>query len=188
MKSVVPFVNNLFKSKSYLFENLLLDPGDRWEGFLNVSTILLTHAHFDHIYGVNRVLELNPTAKVFTNEFGKRMLLDARQNLSLYHGSPFTLNYPEKIVTVFNGEEIEGAGGLKAKAIFTPGHNPSCITWLIGNALFTGDSFIPGIKTVTNLPKGNKTEAEKSEKLIKEISQGKVIYPGHEITYQGERL
>ncbi len=49
---------------SYAFSRVLVDPGDVWEGFKNVSAVLLTHAHFDHIYGLNELLEISPEAKV----------------------------------------------------------------------------------------------------------------------------
>ena len=172
-------VNSLFNSISYRFGSVLCDPGDEWEGFHNVSAVLLTHAHFDHIYGLNRVIELNPAVKVYTNETGRDILMNARKNLSFYHETPFVISNPSQIVIIEEGVEISIGKVVTAKAFFTPGHNPSCITWLINDSLFTGDSFIPGIKTVTNLPGGNKYQAEESLALIKKLSIGKAIYPGH---------
>lgn len=166
---------------SYAFAGILLDPGDEWQGFESVSKVLLTHAHFDHIYGLNRVLKFSPDAKVFTNEYGKEMLLNSRKNLSFYHETPFVFEYPESIVIVNDHDEIDFGKGMRAKALFTPGHNPSCITWIIGDVIFTGDSYIPGINTVSNLPKGNKVQAIKSENLIKRLAIGKTIYPGHSV-------
>lgn len=166
---------------SYAFNGILVDSGDVWVGFEGVLRILLTHAHFDHIYGLNKVLELNPDAKVYTNEEGREMLLDARRNLSLYHETPFVFEHPESIIIVNEGDEICLGDNIVAKAIFTPGHNPSCITWLVGECIFTGDSYIPGIKTITNLPKGNKVQAMESGRLILTLAEGKTIYPGHEI-------
>lgn len=171
----------MLNSLSYRIVDCLIDPGDMWEGFNNVRLILLTHAHFDHIYGLNDVLSISPNALVYTNEYGREMLLNAKKNMSYYHETPFVFEHPNLIRLVENGEEILLDDGLIAKAVFTPGHNPSCITWLIGNMMFTGDSLIPGIKTVTNLPKGNKLQALESEKIIKELAKGKYIYPGHKI-------
>ena len=109
------------------------------------------------------------------------MLLNARKNLSFYHESPFEISDPSRIVIVNDGDEVHLAEGFTAKAIFTPGHNPSCITWQIEDALFTGDSYIPGIKTVTNLPGCNKLQAEESIALIKQLAIGRTIYPGHKV-------
>ncbi len=172
-------INSLFSSITYGIGGVLLDPGDKWEGFNEVSAVLLTHAHFDHIYGLNQVVELNPKVRVFTNEVGKEMLLNARKNMSLYNDTPFVFEYPERIVMVNDREEIDLGNGVIAKAVFTPGHNPSCITWIIGDALFTGDVYIPGLKTVTNLPGGNKQQAQESLELIQELAQKRTVYPGH---------
>lgn len=174
-------LNNLFSSVSYYINNVLVDIGDYWDGFNNTKKVLLTHAHFDHIYGLNELYCLYPDIKVYTNAIGREMLLNARKNLSSYHESPFVISDPSRIVVVHDGDEVEIGDSLKAKAFFTPGHNHSCITWQIGDALFTGDSYIPGIKTVTNLPGGNKHQAEESIALIKKLAIGRTIYPGHKV-------
>ncbi len=174
-------INSLFDSISYRIGNLLIDPGDEWEGMDDVEAVLLTHAHFDHIYGLNCVIEKSPMAKVYTNAHGAQMLTDAKKNLSKYHENPFTLNTSGNIVIVNDNDEIEFSNGIKTKAIFTPGHNPSCITWLTGNCLFTGDAYIPGIKTVTNLPGADKKKALESEIKLIRLGERYRIYPGHYI-------
>lgn len=174
-------VNSIFNSISYKIGNSLIDPGDEWEEFENVDAVLLTHAHFDHIYGLNRVAELNPAVKIYTNVYGGKALLSDKLNMSRYHDSPFIFKYEEKIINVDNEEEINIGDDLTARAYFTLGHNPSCITWVIGDAVFTGDAYIPGVKTVTNLPGSNKLLAHQSELLIIKISQGRRVFPGHRI-------
>lgn len=174
-------INSLFNSICYHFNGCIVDPGDIWDGFNNLSVVLLTHAHFDHIYGLNEVLRISPNALVYTNEYGRDMLLNARKNMSYYHETPFVFDYPDCIRTVEDGTEVILSNGLVAKAVFTPGHNPSCITWVIDDMVFSGDSLIPGVKTVTNLPGGDKTKSIESEKLINLLTYGKIIYPGHKV-------
>ena len=173
-------INSLFHSVTYRMKSIVIDPGDtqHWEG---TTDILLTHAHFDHIYGLNELIAQAPEARILTNEHGRRMLLDDKLNMSRYHETPFRLLYLENICIVDDNEVITLADGMEAQAFFTPGHNPSCITWRIGDMLFTGDSYIPGIKTVTNLPGGDKQQARASESLIKSLSSGLVILPGHNV-------
>ena len=170
--------NSLFNSVTYRFGAMIVDPGDVWrfEGALNV---LLTHAHFDHIYGLNELLRLSPTAKVFTNASGREMLLDARKNMSFYNESPFVFDHPDRVVVVEEGDEVCLGEGLVALAVFTPGHNPSCITWVVGDAVFSGDALIPGVKTVTNLPGGDKVAAARSEERIRALKGARTLYPGH---------
>lgn len=173
--------NFLFNSVSYAYSGILIDPGDIWADFENTKTVLLTHAHFDHIYGLNELLKISPQAKVYTNEIGKAMLLDARKNLSVYNETPFIFQHPESIIVVTDGDEVDIDSEILAKATFTPGHNPSCITWVVRDMVFSGDSLIPGVKTITNLPKGNSTQAKESELLIMQIAKGRIIYPGHKV-------
>lgn len=182
-------VNSLFASCSYLFKmndqnGWIVDCGDITPiisllANCQLRGILLTHAHLDHIYGLNNLLKYSPDSLVFTNDVGKETLLDANQNLSHYHDSPFVFEFPENIKIVNDGNEINLSDKLKAKVIATPGHHPSCLSYLIGDFLFTGDSFIPGTKVITHLPKGDKSQAKESVQKIIEISNGKIIYPGH---------
>ncbi len=175
-------VNSLFCSVSYKYGDTLIDVGDEWEAFRNTKAVLLTHAHFDHIYGLNKLLSISPKTIVYTNNPGKDMLLDVKKNMSFYHGTPYSFEHPERIIIIEDGAKVDLGSQLFAKAIFTPGHSPSCITWQVNDNLFTGDSYIPGIKTVTNLPGGNKSEAESSLQLILDLeSVGNTVYPGHYI-------
>lgn len=173
------YVSHKFRVCSYKIHSCLIDTADEWDGFYRTDIVLLTHAHFDHIEGLNRLFELNPNVRVFTNAHGIKMLQDAKKNLSKFNESPFVFNHVDNVHLVNDGDEVVLSDGFVARAVFTPGHNPSCISWLIGDCLFTGDSYIPGIKTVTNLPGGNKYKAEKSEKMILNLAQDLTIYPGH---------
>lgn len=182
-------INSLFSSCSYVLvvgceKTWIVDCGDIDKLMYLIGDklprgVLLTHAHFDHIYGLNELLDLCPDTLIYTNECGKETLLDARKNMSLYHEIPFTFGYPDNIRIVNDGDEIELSEGLKAKVVSTPGHHPSCLTYIIGDTIFTGDSYIPGIKVVTNLPMGNKKQAQESIDKILAMSEGRTIYPGH---------
>ncbi len=172
-------INSFFNSISYCIGCILVDVGDYWDGFKQAEYVLLTHAHFDHIYGLNKLVDSNPKIKVFTNLSGKQMLCDAKKNLSYYHESSFVFDYPPNIVVINDGEEVVLKNGLIAKAVFTPGHNPSCITWIIDDYVFSGDSYIPGVKVITNLPDGNKEFARQSIEKIRQLSFSKKLLPGH---------
>ncbi|MCB6651666.1 MBL fold metallo-hydrolase, partial [Bacteroides salyersiae] len=48
------------------------------------------------------------------------------------------------------------------------------------NYLFTGDSYIPNVKLVTNLPRSNKEKAKKSlERILGLIKDDTIVCPGH---------
>ena len=180
-------VNSVFNSCSYVLTQdgytWLVDCGDvdrilpHVDGVL--QGVLLTHSHFDHIYGLNHLLSLFPGISVLTNLAGREGLLCDKLNFSRYHEEPFILDNPESVITLKDGDEYPLFEGVKAKVVATPGHSPCCVTWIVGDALFTGDSYIPGVKTVTNFPHSDKELASLSEARIRELAGQHQIYPGH---------
>lgn len=171
-------VNSLFSSITYRLGSTVIDPGDE-QDWSDVESVLLTHAHFDHIYGLSAIWEHNHNIKIYTNQFGCQALIDPKLNLSKYHGAPFTFNHPENVIVIGDNKTVTIEDTLSAIAHFTPGHNPSCITWVIDDCVFSGDSLIPGVKTVTNLPNGDKTAALASEQLIRQLAINRKLNPGH---------
>ena len=180
-------VNSIFNSCSYViaqdYFSWLVDCGDvdRIVPWLDgrLRGVLLTHAHFDHIYGLNTLLELFPNVPIFANAAAREALLSDKLNFSKYHGDPFVLNTPENVLQVEDGDRVSLFDGIVAQAVFTPGHSPGSVTWIVDDTIFTGDSFIPGMKTVTNLPHADKQLAAQSEELILDLSRRRIIYPGH---------
>ncbi len=182
-------VNSIFSSCSYVLSSnhcsWLVDCGDvdRILPLVDgpLCGVLLTHAHFDHIYGLNRLHAVLPDVPVYTNQQGSDGLLNDKINLSRYHENPFVMDNPGMIRVIEDGETIRVFDNVSVRAVFTPGHCPSCVTWVTDDAVFTGDSFIPGVKTVTILPHADKALASQSEQLIQELLDHRTIYPGHEI-------
>lgn len=180
-------VNTVFRSCSYVISHegcsWLVDCGDLDQILPLVDGklqgVLLTHAHFDHIYGLNSLMILYPGLSVYTNQAGLDTLLNDKLNFSRYYGEPIIFNEPVRVKLVEDREWVELFDGIRAQAVFTPGHSPCCVTWIIDDALFTGDSFIPGVKTVTNIPHSNKDLAAESEALIRELAEHRTIYSGH---------
>lgn len=180
-------VNTVFKSCSYVVvhdgNSWLVDCGDvdRILPLIDgqLKGVLLTHGHFDHLYGLNMLIALFPKVPVYTSPEGQEELLSDKLNFSKYYGEPFVLDAPDNVNLIGDGECVPLFDGIEAKAFYTPGHSPSCVTWQIGDSLFTGDSFIPGVKTVTNLPHADKIQAAKSEMLIRDLASDRVVYAGH---------
>lgn len=180
-------INSVFNSCSYMISQdnqcWLVDCGDVDQILPLVAGtlcgVLLTHAHFDHIYGLNALLSLYPAVPVYTCRAGLDGLLSDKLNFSRYYGDSIVLERPGNVRTLGDGEEINLFDGIMGRAVFTPGHSPSCVTWIVGDAVFTGDSYIPGVKTVTNIPHSDKTLAVQSEAIVKRLAEHFAIYPGH---------
>jgi glyoxylase-like metal-dependent hydrolase (beta-lactamase superfamily II) len=159
-----------------LIEKLL----DLKGGVFSIKGTLLTHAHYDHIYGLPKLTDLFPDIKVYTNSFGKKLLESERLNMSRYHEDP--INYMSKnLMECVEGDAIDLFDGVQAKVHHTPGHCPSCLSYEIGDFLFTGDAYIPGVKVVTTLRGSDKQQAIQSVERLLAMSKGKIICPGHEV-------
>lgn len=178
--------NSIFNSRTYVFFEddsnaaYIVDCGDvdkviEMVGGRKVEGVLLTHAHFDHIYGLPYLLEKFPNVAIYTNEWGKRALADEKLNMSRYYENPVRVDCAN-VQIVHDGEKVCGLDTYE-----TPGHNPSCICYTNCEMIFTGDAYIPGSKMVTNLPYCDKALSEESEKRIMRIAEGKSVYPGHSV-------
>ncbi len=188
------WVNRVFTSRSYILregacdEVWLVDVGDTDQILSmlrpeeSVKGVLLTHVHYDHIYGLPLLLKRFPNCQVITNAAGVEALASPKLNMSRYHEDPVAFE-GDNVVVVGDGDRISLTSGLVAQVFETPGHNPSCLTFLVEDKLFTGDSYIPGEKVVTTLPGGDKTRATASLERIMELSAGRVVFPGHEMRY-----
>lgn len=188
-------VNSVFNSRTYILSEdgsdkvWLVDCGDVESllsivGSRRVEGVLLTHTHSDHIYGLNRLLELFPDSRIVTNEYGVKALHDPRLNISAYHQEyeDFVLN-PSAVVDIVREGSVIEVLGTEVRVYETPGHDPSCLCFEMDGMLFTGDAHIPGVKVFAGFPRSDKKQAIESEKRILEIvaDGGLKVFAGHEI-------
>lgn len=178
MSSVTYVLSEEWNDKVWLVDcgdvdKIVNEIGDR-----GLKGVLLTHAHYDHIYGLRHILNLYPDCIIYTNEAGREGLASAKLNLSKYHDDPIEIE-GDKVKVVKEGESIELFANQIAKVLETPGHNPSCLCFEVGNYLFTGDAYIPDIPIVTNLPGGNKPMAQVSKERILSMMPRHEVMPGH---------
>ena len=101
--------------------------------------------------------------------------------MSRYHDDVPNFIFNGENVVILAEDQVIKLGGETVKVIETPGHDWSCLTFHIGNLLFTGDSYIPNTKPQYSFPKGDRTLFINSEKRILDYSQALnlSIKPGH---------
>lgn len=189
MLKVDYITNSIFNSRTYILSDgsdkvWLVDCGDAfWNEDENenrllgsrVEGVLLTHAHFDHIYGLPSLLERFPDVAIYTNEWGKWALADDKLNMSRYHESPVKVDC-SNVRVVKEGDKVFGFDVYE-----TPGHNPSCLCYANDEVIFTGDAYIPGCKVVTNLPHCDGKLAQSSVERILKLAEGKAVMSGHDV-------
>lgn len=192
MIRIKEIVNSIFTSKTYILfcegedKAWLVDIGDvepivtflDGKG-LSVEGVFLTHAHFDHIYGLPELVKHYPRCKVYVTEYAKEGLASDKLNMSSYHETPVTFE-GNNVVVVHEGKSMRLFGDEPVMEFYeTPGHNPGCLTMVLGDMIFTGDAYIPGVGANTQLPHANKEQAKESMERILNLAEGKTILSGH---------
>lgn len=194
MLRIIDITNTIFSSKTYILSKegeekaWLVDIGDidpvlsyLKKHQLNVSGVFITHGHFDHIYGLKSLMEHYPNCKVYVTEYGKAALTSDKLNMSRYHETPFVYE-GDNVVIVHEGESMSLFEGEPEMVFYeTPGHNPGCLTMVLGDMIFTGDAYIPGVGANTQLPHANKEQAKQSLDHILKLAEGKTILSGHQV-------
>lgn len=107
---------------------------------LNVHYILETHAHADHLSAAQYLKE-RLGAKIVIGENIREVQGVFKKIFDL--GDDFATDGSQFDLLVKEGEPFN-AGTLTINVYHTPGHTPACVSYLIGDALFTGDAlFMP---------------------------------------------
>ena len=137
----------------------------------------VTHGHFDHIWGCNRLRELSG-APVYAYEEEKPLCEDAVTNVSDQVGRPYTV-IPDRYLK--ENEEITIAD-MTCRLIATPGHTVGCCCYYFVEAgiLVAGDTLFQESVGRTDLATGSMSALTRSvkEKLFLLPDETKV-YPGH---------
>lgn len=166
-------------------EAIVVDPADRGEqiyealqekGF-TVSGILLTHGHFDHIWGTKALRERSG-AQIYALYAAEKLCEDDGLNVSRQAGRPYTV-VPD--VYVRDGEEIRIAD-ITCRVIATPGHTADSCCYYFEEAGFVicGDTIFLESVGRTDLPTGSGGTLNRSirEKIFT-LPDSVQLYPGH---------
>lgn len=194
MIKVEVFHNSILKSCSYCIyddialEGFVIDVGDADPivSFINenkiiIKGILLTHPHFDHVYGIMELYNCFPSIDIYCSKETIEGLRDEDVNMSyMFLDGSFKIPHGNKFIIIEESSKIL-CSGSSVCIISCPGHDSGCISFVIGNNIFTGDSYTPFAPVTYNWHRSDKQKALKNEaKLEKYInSKGLIVYPGH---------
>jgi len=116
----------------------------RREG-LTLRAVLETHAHADHLSGSQVLRARFPGAFVAIGERIREVQAVFKGVFGL--GEEFVAD-GHQFDRLLGDGEVFAAGSLEVRVINTPGHTPACVSYQIGDAVFTGDAlFMPDYGT-----------------------------------------
>lgn len=154
---------------------------------LRVHYALETHAHADHLSGA-QMLKKRFDAKTAIGENISAVQEVFKGVFDL--GSDFPTDGSQFDKLISHGEKLR-AGSLEVDAIATPGHTPACLTYRIGDALFTGDAlFMHDYGTGRcDFPKGSASDLYDSiQDRLYTLPDETRVFPGHDYLPNGREL
>ncbi len=154
---------------------------------LRVHWILETHAHADHLSG-GQLLKRRFNAKIAIGE-----------NITIVQETfKKIFDLPDRFATdgsqfdkLIKDGECLTVGALEITAIATPGHTPACMSYQIGDAVFTGDAlFMDDYGTGrTDFPKGSAQDLYRSvHGRLYSLPDETRVFVGHDYQPNGRDL
>ncbi|WHI52813.1 MBL fold metallo-hydrolase [Microbulbifer sp. MLAF003] len=152
---------------------------------LTLEWILETHAHADHLSAAPFLREqlggriaigdqICQVQKIFRDVFNleREFLAD---------GSQFD--------HLFKDDDTFKVGALEARVMYSPGHTPADMVWLIGDALFVGDTlFMPDVGSARcDFPGGDATQLYQSARKILSLPEETRMFMCHDYPPKGKR-
>jgi len=145
---------------------------------LTVKYILLTHGHFDHVLGINRMKEALG-AKVYVHKGDKEQVVNTRDVMTMF-GLPTDGVVNPVIDGTLDDAGMMTLGNQEIKIIETPGHTPGGVCYLIGEDLFSGDTLFRGTIGRTDLPQGSFQQIKHSVlDVLFSLDDSIKVHPGH---------
>ncbi len=152
---------------------------------LSVEWLLETHAHADHLSAAHGLKHAHfPAARIAIGRGITRVQDTFR---AIYHlGADFPVD-GSQFDHLFDDGERFAIGGLEARVIAVPGHTSDSNAFLIGDALFTGDSlFMPDGGTARcDFPGGSAATLWESMQKILALPDATRIFTCHDYKAPG---
>jgi glyoxylase-like metal-dependent hydrolase (beta-lactamase superfamily II) len=149
---------------------------------LKPQALLLTHAHVDHIAGVNELLGAFPGMPVLIHAAEKDWLSNPMLNLSAGAGMRITARGPTAFLE--DNQELE-LSGTRWRVLHTPGHSPGGVTFYSGGpgvppVALVGDALFAGSVGRTDFPGSDPDLLVRSiGTRLYTLPEETTIYPGH---------
>jgi glyoxylase-like metal-dependent hydrolase (beta-lactamase superfamily II) len=150
---------------------------------LQLEWVLETHVHADHLSAAPYIQQelggkigIGDRITVVQNTFGK----------VFNEGSQFQRDGSQFDQLFAEGDTFH-IGALTGRVMHTPGHTPACLTYVIGDAAFVGDTlFMPDFGTARcDFPGGSAADLFDSVQKILNLPDATRIFVGHDYMAPG---
>jgi len=190
-RSVPPFQKNGYiVGCEKTLQAVIIDPGDEVQMLLDlvarqslqVQSILLTHAHVDHVTGVPRAKDALDVPIYLHRE--DQFLYDAAPQQAAFFGLECRELPP--IDRYYDADTRLAVGEYEATVHHTPGHCPGGVCLAFGKQgtpkgdLFVGDTLFAGSIGRTDLPGGDYATLIRSiTQVLFSFGDAAIVYSGH---------
>lgn len=153
---------------------------------LQLEYLIETHVHADHL-SASPYIQSKLGGKIIISEL-ITVVQDTFGKL-FNEGTEFQRDGSQFDVLLKDGDEYH-VGGLLGKAMHTPGHTPACMTHLIGDAAFVGDTlFMPDSGTArADFPGGDARTLFRSIQKVLSLPDATRLYMCHDYQPDGREL
>tara|TARA_Y200000002_G_scaffold110172_1_gene90271 strand:+ start:778 stop:1662 length:885 start_codon:yes stop_codon:yes gene_type:complete len=150
---------------------------------LEVDWVIETHVHADHL----------SAAPYLAKKFSSRIAIGSNINVvqklfgKIFNaGTEFQMDGSQFDVLFEEGDTFE-IGNMIVDVMHTPGHTPACVTYVIGNAAFIGDTlFMPDFGTArADFPGGSATDLYNSIQKILALPENTRLFLCHDYKAPG---
>ena len=145
---------------------------------LTVEWILETHVHADHLTAA-QYLKAELSGKIAMSQ---KIGIVQETFGAIYHLDIKQWNAQQLFDYLFEDHESFQIGTLKAYNIPTPGHTPACLSYVIGDAVFVGDTlFMPDYGTARcDFPRGSAEQLYDSVQSLFQLPEDTLVFLCHD--------
>lgn len=144
---------------------------------LHLRYVLETHAHADHLTAADHIRQMTGTPIVI----GAHITEVQKAFIPLFEADDVQADGAVFNILMEEGDTLP-LGDLEIGVLHTPGHTPACITYLIGDAAFVGDTlFMPDYGTArADFPGGDTATLYRSIRKLLALPADTRIFVGHD--------
>lgn len=164
---------------------VIIDAGGNANGLLEaidsrdweLSEVWLTHAHVDHVAGLNDVKDAQDVP-ILLHEADKPIYEAAVQQGMMFG---FDIEPLPTVDQYVEEGEVVNVGNLSAQVMWLPGHSPGSVAFYFEEQglFFGGDVVFAGSIGRIDLPGADPDAMKESLQRVKQLPDDTVIFPGH---------